>query len=186
MRTHVLSLRARLIGLIGCGIYVISFLGAGLVYATNFQVNWVQELSSRAVWRFELINASVDTVDVQQLTVTFYAEGRRLWSLPVAISPSYLRPGESGWVTLDTSTIPKVLPLRLDWEATWNPYYVPTLSKYWKKELVASVEIDTNGLEGQSGPALSPPPNYGRIQLQPGPGRSQEAPRVLGPGVGEM
>ncbi len=80
----------------GCALGVAWLLASSPAHAAKFRVNWVQELSNDAVWRFELINGSVDTLDVQQITVTFYAEDRRLWSLPVAISPSFLRREESG------------------------------------------------------------------------------------------
>jgi hypothetical protein len=167
------------------GSLLIWLLASGSAEAANFRVNWVQELSSRAIWRFELINQSVDPLYIQQLTVTFYAEGRRFWSEPVAISPSSLRPGESGWVSLDTSTLPKVLPLRIDWEATWNPYYVPVLPKYWNKELVASVEIDANAMADSSGPAFDAPRNYGSIESRPAPPGKPKASTPL-PTTGEM
>ncbi len=156
--------------------------------AANFRVNWAQELSTNSLWRFELINESVDTLKVQQLTVTFYGMGRRFWSQQVSLSPSYLRPGESGWVTLDTSTLPKVLPLRIDWEATWNPYDVPVLQKYWNKELVASVEIDLNN-DLATGSALDGSQKYGPADGIPqgkrGPGRV-EAAREFAPAMGDM
>ena len=158
-------------------------------FAANFRVNWAQELSTKSLWRFELINESVDTLNVQQLTVTFYGEGRRFWSEPVLLSPSYLRPGESGWVTLDTNTLPKVLPLRIDWEATWNPYDVPTLQKYWNKELVASVEIELNDFVQQSGPAFEAPHSYGPIESTPAPKQAPGRPQVdqqVSPVTGEM
>ncbi len=49
-------------------------------------------------------------------------------------------------------SIPKVLPLRIDREATWNPHYVPVLPKGWAKERVASAEIDANGSKGSPAP----------------------------------
>jgi len=175
-----------LVGLFAICVWV----GAGgPAEAANFQVNWVQELSTRSLWRFELINESVDTINVQQLSVTFYRCGRRLWSEPVSISPSDLRPGESGWVTLDTSTLPKVLPLRIDWEATWNPYDVPVLQKYWSRELVASVEIDRNDLAQQSGPAFETPRDSGSAKSTPAPQRTPgevQARVQVGPAAGEM
>ncbi len=165
-------------------------LAGGEAEAANFRVNWVQELSNKAIWRFELINESVDALSVQQLTVTFYAGGKRFWSEPVSIFPSSLRPGESGWVTLDTSTIPKVLPLRIDWEATWSPYDVPVLPKYWNKELVASVEIDTNDVVGGLDPTFERPRNYGSIESKRTPGNMEIGPNasiaLLAPSMGEM
>jgi len=148
----------------------------GTATAANFRVNWVQELSSPALWRFELINESVDPLTVEQLTVTFYGpDGRRLWAFPVAISPAYLRSGDSGWVTLDVGALPPVRPLRIDWEATWNPNYVPVLPKYWSRELVASVEIDAPEAPDSSSAAPAAPLDSGAVDR--GRGQAPDMPR---------
>jgi hypothetical protein len=109
--------------------------------AAELRVTLVPELSDERVWQFEVINDSVDILDVVRLTATFYANGRRIWSVPVMLTPSLLRRGEPGWVTLDARLVPKQAPLRIDWELTWNPHSVPVLPRFWKTERVASVEI---------------------------------------------
>jgi hypothetical protein len=109
--------------------------------AAELRVTLVPELSDERVWQFEVINDSVDVLDVVRLTATFYANGRRIWSAPAAITPSLLRRGEPGWVTLDARLVPKQTPLRIDWDLTWNPHSVPVLPQFWKTERVASVEI---------------------------------------------
>lgn len=109
--------------------------------AAELRVTLVPDLSDEKVWQFEVINDSVDILDVVRLTATFYANGRRLWSAPVVLTPSLLRPGEPGWVALDARMVPKQSPLRIDWELTWNPHSVPVLPQFWKTEHVASLEI---------------------------------------------
>ena len=109
--------------------------------AAELRVTLVPEVSDERVWQFEVINDSVDVLDVVRLTATFYAGGRRIWSAPAALTPSLLRRGEPGWVTLDARMVPKQMPLRIDWELTWNPHSVPVLPRHWKTERVASVEI---------------------------------------------
>jgi hypothetical protein len=109
--------------------------------AANLRVSLIQELSDDNVWRFEIINDSVDTLDVQQLTVTFLADGRRLWTIPVALTPRWLQRGDSGWVMLDARQVPKVRPLQMIWELTWNPHGVPVLHRFWRTERVASLEL---------------------------------------------
>lgn len=114
---------------------------ASQVSAAELRMTLIPEVSDENVWRFEVVNASVDSLDVVRLTATFYADGRRLWSQPVVLEPSLLRSGEAGWVTLNARSIPKRLPLRIDWELTWNPHSVPVLPRFWKTERAASIEI---------------------------------------------
>ncbi|HYL81491.1 MAG TPA: hypothetical protein VEU07_11805, partial [Candidatus Acidoferrum sp.] len=137
-------------------------LAANQAFAAELRVTLVPELSDEKVWQFEVINDSVDMLDVVRLTATFYADGRRIWSAPVSLTPSLLRRGESGWVTLDARLVPKRSPLRIDWELTWNPHSVPVLPRFWKTERVASVEIrpaspSTGAAQGPDGQSPGPP-----------------------------
>jgi len=116
-------------------------LAASQVSAASLRVTLIPELSDDRVWRFEVMNDSVDLLDVQRLTAIFMMDGRRLWSQPVTITPSLLRPGEAGWVVLDAKLAPKRFPLRIDWELTWNPHSVPVLPRFWKTERAASIEL---------------------------------------------
>ncbi len=115
---------------------------AGQSEAANLSVRLIQEVSNDQVWQFEVVNASVDALDVQQLTVTFLADGHRLWAVPVALAPRILQPGESGWVTLETRYVPRVRPLQMNWDLTWNPHGVPVLHQFWRTERVASLELE--------------------------------------------
>jgi len=116
-------------------------LAATQASAARLQVHLIPELSDEKIWRLEVRNDSVESLDVQRLTATFRVDGRRLWSVPTTLTPSLLRPGETGWVTLDASLAPKRFPLQIDWELTWNPHGVPVLPRFWKTERVASIEI---------------------------------------------
>ncbi len=99
-------------------------------------------MSTPSVWRFEVVNASVGTLDIIRLTAVFFAGGHRLWGEPVVPTPtSVLRPGEAAWVSLDVSRIPKQSPVRIDWELTWNPYSVPVLPRFLRTERAASLVI---------------------------------------------
>jgi len=109
--------------------------------AANLRVGLVSELSDDLVWRFELVNDSVDTLDIQQLRVTFLANGRRLWAVSPTLTPRLLQRGDSAWVSLDAREIPKVRPLEMIWEITWNPHGVPVLPRFWRTERVAHLEI---------------------------------------------
>lgn len=109
--------------------------------AVSLRVMLISDVSDERAWRFEVINDSVDTLDVVRLTAVFYADGRRLWSESAMPSPALLRPGEAGWIILDARSIPKQTPLRIDWELTWNPHSVPVLPSFWRTERAASVEI---------------------------------------------
>jgi hypothetical protein len=133
---------------------VLILLAAGQAPAALLRVRLIPELSDEKVWRLEVRNDSVDTLDVRRLTATFLADGRRLWSVPATLTPSLLRPGETGWVTLDASLPPKRFPLQIDWELTWNPHAVPVLPRFWKTERVASIEIRQ---AHPSMPAAQPP-----------------------------
>lgn len=121
--------------------FVMILLAASQVSAAQFRVTLIPELSNERVWRLEVRNDSVDTLDVQRLTAIFLVDGRRLWSVPAMLMPSLLRRGETGWVTLDATLVPKRFPLQVDWELTWNPHAVPVLPQFWKTERVASIEI---------------------------------------------
>ncbi len=110
--------------------------------AANLSVRLIQELSDNQVWRFEVTNESVGALDVQQLTVTFLADGRRLWAVPVTLTPRLLQRGESGWVMLEARYVPKVRPLQMNWDLTWNPHGVPVLHQFWQTERVASLELE--------------------------------------------
>jgi hypothetical protein len=120
---------------------IVALLIAGQGEAANLRVSLVTDLSDDQVWRFEVINDSVDALDVQQLTVTFLADGRRLWTVPVSLMPRLLQRGDSGWVVLDARQVPKVRPLQMIWDLTWNPHGVPVLHRFWKTERVASLEL---------------------------------------------
>lgn len=120
---------------------MIILLVTGQASAALLRVTLIPELSDEKVWRLEVRNDSVDTLDVQRLTAIFLVDGRRLWSVPVTLTPSLLRRGESAWVTLDASLAPKRFPLRIDWELTWNPHGVRVLPQFWKTERVASIEV---------------------------------------------
>jgi hypothetical protein len=115
---------------------------AGPASARTLRVQLLPLVSTAKVWRFEVVNASVHALDVLQLTAVFSADGHRLWAEPVVLTPSsILRPGQAGWVSVDVSRIPRRTPVRIDWELTWNPYPVPVLSRYWRTERAASLEI---------------------------------------------
>jgi len=116
-------------------------LAASQVSAASLRVTLIPELSDDRVWRFEVMNDSVDLLDVQRLTAIFLIDGRRLWSQPVILTPSLLRPGEAGWVVLDAKLVPRRFPLRIDWELTWNPHSVPVLPRFWKTGRAASIEL---------------------------------------------
>lgn len=133
---------------------LIILLATSQVSAALLRVKLIWELSDEQVWRLEVINASVDMLDVKRVTATFYADNRRLWSLPTTLTPSLLRPGEAGWITLDARLVPKQFPLRIDWEVTWNPHTVPVLPRFWQTERVASIEIQ---LESPSAPVVRRP-----------------------------
>ncbi|HSB71482.1 MAG TPA: hypothetical protein VLT62_19310 [Candidatus Methylomirabilis sp.] len=109
--------------------------------AASLRVMLVSEVSDEKAWRFEVVNDSVDILDVVRLNAVFYADGRRLWSETAMPTPALLRPGETGWVILNARMIPKHMPLRIDWELTWNPYSVPVLPRFWRTERAASVEV---------------------------------------------
>ena len=109
--------------------------------AVALRVMLISDVSDERAWRFEVINDSVDILDVVRLNAIFYANGRRLWSETAMPTPAILRPGEAGWVVLDARMIPKHMPLRIDWELTWNPHSVPVLPSFWRTERAASVEI---------------------------------------------
>ncbi len=109
--------------------------------AIELRVTPIPQLSTQGVWRFEVVNNSVDTLRIEKLTAVFSAGGHRLWSQQVGIIPSQVRPGETAMVALDAAMVPRVRPLRIDWVLTWNPYDVPVLSRYWTRSRVASTEI---------------------------------------------
>jgi hypothetical protein len=129
-------------------------LAASQASAALLRVHLIPELSNEKTWRLEVRNDSVESLDVQRLTATFLVDDRRLWSVPATLTPSLLRPGETGWVTLDASLVPKRFPIQIDWEVTWNPHGVPVLPRFWKTERAASIEIRQTR---PSVPAAQPP-----------------------------
>jgi hypothetical protein len=132
-------------------------LAAGQASAALLRVHLIPELSDEKVWRLEVRNDSVDALDVQRLTAIFLVDGRRLWSVPVTLTPSVLRRGESAWVTLDATLVPKRFPIQIDWEVTWNPHGVPVLPHFWKTERAASIEIHRRRSSVPAAPAPSRP-----------------------------
>jgi hypothetical protein len=120
---------------------VLVLLLAGHASAVALQVTLIPELSNDKVWRLEVINRSVDALEVQRLIAILLADGRRLWSQQVTLTPSLLRPGEAGWIAMAVARLPKRLPIQIDWELTWNPHPVPVLPRFWRTERVASIEI---------------------------------------------
>ena len=120
---------------------LVLLVAASPLSAATLRVRLIPEVSDEKVWRFEVANDSVDILDVQRLTAIFLTDGHRLWSQPAVLTPSLLRPGEAGWVTLDATLIPKQSPLRIDWEMTWTPHSVPVLPRLWRTERTASLEI---------------------------------------------
>ncbi len=115
---------------------------AGPATTAAIQVQFLPTMSTPSVWRFEVVNASVRTLDIVRLTVFFFAGGHRLWGEPVVPTPtSVLQPGEAAWASVDVSRIPKQSPLRIDWELTWNPYSVPVLPRFLRTERAASLVI---------------------------------------------
>jgi hypothetical protein len=135
--------------------------------AYSLHVTLIPEVSDANTLRFEVTNASVDTLDVVRLTAIFYAGGRRLWAQPVSLNPSLLRSGESGWVSVDARMLPRQPSFRIDWELTWNPYYVPVLPKDWRTERADSIEISTAPPSADAGPPIEPRPATPPPALEP-------------------
>ncbi len=131
-------------------------------FAATLDVRLIPELSNSKVWRFEVVNASVDPLDIVRLTAVFTSGGHRLWGEPVVPSASFLQPGQAAWVSLDVSQIPRRSPVRIDWEMTWNPYSVPVLSKFLRTEQVASLVVgptdSTAGVTERRAPRVIPLP----------------------------
>ena len=115
--------------------------------AYSLRVTLIPEVSDANVLRFEVLNTSVDTLDIIRLTAIFSADGRRLWAQPLSLNPALLRPGESGWVSVDARMVPRLPSLHIDWVVTCNPYDVPVLPDDWHTERAGSTDI-----------TLAPPP----------------------------
>jgi len=146
---------------------LLALLAASQVSAASLRVTLIPELSDEGVWRFEVVNDSVDLLDVQRLTAVFLVDGRRLWSQPATLTPPLLRPGEAGWVILDPRLVPKRFPLRIDWELTWNPHSVPVLPRFWKTERAASIELrqvtPSAPASRDPGPRIPEPPSHAPV-----------------------
>ena len=126
--------------------------------AYSIHVTLIPEVSDTKVLRFEVLNTSVDTLDVIRLTAVLSSGGRRLWAQPVSLNPALLRPGESGWVSMDARMLPKLPSFHIDWMLTWNPYYVPVVPGNWRTEYADSTDFSTAPPPTGPAPSATPPP----------------------------
>lgn len=150
--------------ILGTAVLLLALPAAGS--PATLQVTLIPQVSDAHLWRFEVINDSVDTLDVIRLVATFSVGGQRLWSQPVYLNPSLLRPGEAGWITLDPRFVPNQRVVDIDWDLTWNPHRVPVVESAWRTERVASSEVERGVPSASVAPAVEPAPRS-RPPLQP-------------------